>query len=161
MRVGSGIDVHAFADGRELVIGGVKVPHEQGLAGHSDADVLCHAIADAILGATGLGDLGGMFPDEPRWKDVSSIDLLRTVSEAARAEGWVVGNVDATVIAAAPRLAPFRDEMCINVARAIGVDWSAVSVKATTTDGLGFTGRGEGMAAIATVLLHATAGETP
>lgn len=161
MRIGSGVDVHAFAEGRELVIGGVKLPHERGLDGHSDADVLCHAVADAILGAAGLGDLGGMFPDDPRWKDVSSIDLLRTVCEAARAEGWVVGNVDATVIASAPRLAPFRDEMCVNIARAIGVDRSAVSVKATTTDGLGFTGRGEGIAAIATVLLGASTGETP
>jgi 2-C-methyl-D-erythritol 2,4-cyclodiphosphate synthase len=161
MRIGSGVDVHAFGDDRELVIGGVKIPYERGLAGHSDADVLCHAIADAVLGAAGLGDLGGMFPDDPRWKDASSIDLLRTVCEAARAEGWEVANVDATVVAAAPRLAPFKEEMRANVAMAIGVDRGAVSVKATTTDGLGFTGRGEGIAAMATVLLDAAAGETP
>jgi 2-C-methyl-D-erythritol 2,4-cyclodiphosphate synthase len=161
MRVGSGFDVHAFADDRRLVIGGVEIPHTRGLAGHSDADVLCHAVADAILGAAGLGDIGTMFPADPRWADASSLVLLATAAEAARDSGWKVRNVDATVIAEEPRLAPFTAEMAANVARALKVEVQVVSVKATTTDGLGFTGRREGMAAMATVLLEAAGGETP
>jgi 2-C-methyl-D-erythritol 2,4-cyclodiphosphate synthase len=161
MRVGSGFDVHAFADGRRLVIGGVDIPHSRGLGGHSDADVLCHAIADAILGAAGLGDIGTMFPAEPQWEDASSLVLLATAAEAARDSGWKVRNVDATVIAEEPRLAPFTAEMAVNVARAVKVEIQVVSVKATTTDGLGFTGRREGMAAMATVLLEPAVGETP
>jgi 2-C-methyl-D-erythritol 2,4-cyclodiphosphate synthase len=161
MRVGSGFDVHAFADDRRLVIGGVEIPHPRGLAGHSDADVLCHAIADAILGAAALGDIGAMFPATAEWEDASSLVLLATASEAARDAGWKVSNVDATVIAEEPRLAPFTAEMASNVARALKVEVQVVSVKATTTDGLGFTGRREGIAGIATVLLEAAVGETP
>jgi 2-C-methyl-D-erythritol 2,4-cyclodiphosphate synthase len=160
MRVGSGFDAHAFVEGRSLVVGGVEIPHTRGLAGHSDADVLCHAIADAILGAAGLGDIGMMFPDEPRWKNASSIELLATAASAARDAGWVIGNIDATVIAEEPRLGPHRTEMIENVAAATGVEPTAVSIKATTTDGLGFTGRREGMAALATVLLDAPGGGT-
>jgi 2-C-methyl-D-erythritol 2,4-cyclodiphosphate synthase len=121
MRVGSGFDAHAFVEGRSLVVGGVEIPHTRGLAGHSDADVLCHAIADAILGAAGLGDIGMMFPDEPRWKNASSIELLATAASAARDAGWVIGNIDATVIAEEPRLGPHRTEMIENVAAATGV----------------------------------------
>ena len=161
MRIGSGFDVHAFAGGRPLIVDGVEIPHPRGLDGHSDADVLCHAIADAILGAAGLGDIGTMFPAEPRWEDASSLDLLATAAEAARDAGWKVRNLDATVIAEEPRLAPFTPEMIANVARVTRADIAVVSVKATTTDGLGFTGRGEGMAALATVLLDAAVGETP
>lgn len=160
MRVGSGFDVHAFADGRRLMVGGVEIPHDRGLAGHSDADVLCHAVADAILGAAGLGDIGTMFPDDPRWKDASSLDLLTAIVEAAGDAGWVVGNIDATVIAEEPRLGPHRSEMIANIATAAGVDRAVVSVKATTTDGLGLTGRREGIAALATVLLDVAGGGT-
>ena len=161
MRVGSGFDVHAFAEDRPLVVGGVVIPYQRGLAGHSDADVLCHAVTDAILGAAGLGDIGAMFPAEPRWKDASSLVLLATAAGSARDAGWNIGNVDATIVAEEPRLAPFTGEMVVNVARAMKVSPEVVSVKATTTDGLGFTGRREGMAAMATVLLEATVAETP
>lgn len=161
MRIGSGFDVHAFAEGRPLVVGGIVVPHTRGLAGHSDADVLCHAITDAILGAAGLGDIGSMFPNEPRWEGASSLVLLSTAAESAGHAGWKVGNVDATIVAEEPRLAPFTAEMAANVARAMGVAPGVVSIKATTTDGLGFTGRREGMAAMATVLLEPAVAETP
>ena len=161
MRIGSGIDVHAFAEGRRLVVGGVEIEHTRGLAGHSDADVLCHAVADAILGAARLGDIGTMFPAEPRWEDASSLELLATAAEAALDAGWKVRNLDVTVIAEEPRLAPYTEEMAANVARAVKADVEAVSIKATTTDGLGFTGRREGIAAMATDLLEAAVGETP
>ena len=161
MRVGSGFDVHAFDAARPLVIGGVEIPDSPGLAGHSDADVLCHAIADAILGAARLGDLGALFPDDPRWENASSLVLLAATVEAARDAGWAIGNVDATVIAQSPPLAPYRPEMIANIASAAQVDQSLISVKATTTDGLGFTGRGEGIAAFATVLLDAIALQAP
>ena len=161
MRVGSGIDVHAFDPDRPLIIGGVEIPDSPGLAGHSDADVLCHAIADAIMGAARLGDLGSLFPNEPRFKDASSLALLGATVDAARDAGWTIANIDSTVIAQAPRLSPYKEEMIANIATAARVDQSFVSVKATTTDGLGFTGRGEGVAAIATVLLDAVALQTP
>lgn len=161
MRIGSGFDAHAFAEGRRLVIGGVEIPHSHGLAGHSDADVLCHAIADAILGAAGLGDLGGRFPADPEWEDASSLVLLATTAEAARDAGWKVRNIDSTVVAEEPRLTPYKPSMTMNIARAVRINEALVSVKATTTDGLGFTGRGEGVAAFATVLLDAVVGETP
>ena len=161
MRVGSGFDVHAFDQARPLIIGGVEIPDSPGLAGHSDADVLCHAIADAIMGAARLGDLGSLFPTDPEWKDASSLVLLAATVEAARDAGWTIGNIDSTVIAEAPRLAPYKAEMIANIATAAQVDQSFVSVKATTTDGLGFTGRGEGIAAMATVLLDAIALQTP
>ena len=161
MRIGSGFDVHAFAEGRPLVVGGIVIPHTRGLAGHSDADVLCHAITDAILGAAGLGDIGSMFPSEPRWEGASSLVLLSTAAESARDAGWKVGNVDVTIVAEEPRLAPFTAEMAVNVAGAVGVEPDVVSIKATTTDGLGFTGRREGMGAMATVLLEPTVAKTP
>lgn len=161
MRVGSGFDVHAFDASRTLVIGGVEIPGSPGLAGHSDADVLCHAIADAILGAARLGDLGSLFPNDPRWANASSLTLLAATVEAARDAGWAIGNIDSTVVAESPRLTDYKAEMIANIATAAKLDQSSVSVKATTTDGLGFTGRGEGIAAFATVLVDAVALQTP
>jgi len=161
MRVGSGFDVHAFDPTRPLIIGGVEIPDSPGLAGHSDADVLCHAIADAILGGARLGDLGALFPNDARWEEASSLVILRATVDAAREAGWAIGNIDATVIAEAPKLSPYKAEMIANIASVTQVDQSFVSVKATTTDGLGFTGRGEGIAAMATVLLDATVLQTP
>jgi 2-C-methyl-D-erythritol 2,4-cyclodiphosphate synthase len=153
-RIGNGFDVHAFVTGRPLVIGGVIVPHDRGLAGHSDADVLLHAIADAMLGALALGDLGRHFPDtDPAWKDADSRRLLREVAAMAATQRYRIGNVDATVIAEAPKLAPFIEAMRNNLAADLGCDVASVSVKATTTDRLGFAGRSEGIAALATVLL--------
>ena len=161
MRVGTGFDVHAFDPTRPLIIGGVEIPDSPGLAGHSDADVLCHAIADAILGAARLGDIGALFPDDPRWENASSLVLLAATVQAARDAGWTVGNIDSTVVAESPPLSPHRAEMIANIAGAAEIDQSLVSVKATTTDGLGFTGRREGIAAFATVLLDAVALQTP
>ena len=156
MRIGTGFDVHALVAGRPLVIGGVTIPHDRGLEGHSDADVLLHAIADAILGALALGDLGRHFPDtDPRWKGADSRALLRHVADLMRQRGFGVGNVDATVIAQAPRLAPHVAAMRRNLAADLGCTVDDVSVKATTTEGLGFAGRGEGIAAMASVLLVA------
>ena len=155
-RVGTGFDAHAFASGRPLVIGGVTLPHDRGLEGHSDADVLLHAIADAILGALAFGDLGRHFPDsDPKWKSADSRRLLRTVAAMMATARYAIGNVDATVIAQAPRIAPFTDAMRANIASDLGCDVAKVSVKATTTDRLGFTGREEGIAAMATVMLAA------
>jgi 2-C-methyl-D-erythritol 2,4-cyclodiphosphate synthase len=154
IRIGNGFDVHALVAGRPLVIGGVTIPFDKGLAGHSDADVLLHAIADAILGAAALGDLGAHFPDtDARWKDADSRDLLRHVVALAGAQGYRVGNVDTTVIAQAPKLAPYIAAMRANIAADLGCAVDQVSVKATTTERLGFTGRGEGIAALAAVLL--------
>ncbi len=154
MRVGIGFDAHAFASGRPLILGAVTIPDARGLAGHSDADVLSHAIADALLGAARLGDLGERFPGDDRWKDASSVEILQDTAAAVEEAGWSIGNVDATLIAEAPRLAPYRDEMMANIAKALGVGTDSVWVKATTTDRLGFTGRGEGIAALAVVALH-------
>jgi len=156
VRIGSGFDVHALVAGRPLVLGGVTVPHDRGLSGHSDADVLLHAIADAILGALALGDLGAHFPDtDPRWAGADSRALLRHVMMLARGQGWRIGNVDATVVAQAPRIAPHVALMRANIAADLECDVGVVSVKATTTERLGFTGRGEGIAAMATVLVVA------
>jgi 2-C-methyl-D-erythritol 2,4-cyclodiphosphate synthase len=156
LRIGNGFDVHAFAAGRPLVIGGVTIPHARGLEGHSDADVLLHAIADAILGALALGDLGRHFPDtDPRWKGADSRRLLREVAGLATAQRWRIGNVDTTIVAQAPRLAPHVDAMRANIAADLGCEIANVSVKATTTERLGFAGREEGIAALATVLLEA------
>ncbi|HEV2221314.1 MAG TPA: 2-C-methyl-D-erythritol 2,4-cyclodiphosphate synthase, partial [Casimicrobiaceae bacterium] len=153
MRIGTGFDVHAFAAGRALVIGGVTIPHDRGLEGHSDADVLLHAIADAVLGALALGDIGTHFPDDdPRWKDADSRRLLREVAALASLQRYRVGNVDTTVIAQAPRLAPHVSAMQANIASDLGCALDCVSVKATTTERLGFAGRGEGIAAMASVL---------
>ena len=154
IRVGSGFDVHALVEGRQLIIGGVTIPHARGLLGHSDADVLLHAIADALLGALALGDLGVHFPDgDARWKDADSRVLLRHVSGLVNGLGWDVGNVDATVIAQAPKMAPHIAQMRINIGQDLGCDPALVSVKATTTERLGFTGRNEGIAAQAVVLV--------
>lgn len=153
-RVGHGYDVHALVPGRALAIGGVTIPSPQGLLGHSDADVLLHAITDALLGAAGLGDIGRHFPDtDPAHAGADSRALLRAVVDRVRAAGWVVGNVDATVIAQAPRLAPYVGRMVERIARDLGVAADAVNVKAKTTERLGFVGRGEGIAAEAVALL--------
>ncbi len=153
-RIGNGFDVHALDAGRKLVLGGVPIPHDRGLAGHSDADVLLHAIADAILGALALGDLGAHFPDsDSRWKDADSRMLLRHVAGLMKREGWRIENVDTTVIAQAPKLAPHVSTMRANIAADLACEIEQVSVKATTTERLGFAGRGEGIAALSTVLL--------
>ena len=155
MRIGNGFDVHALVAGRSLVLGGVAIPHERGLAGHSDADVLLHAVCDAILGALALGDIGMHFPDtDARWKDADSRALLRQVAALTSAQGWRIGNLDVTVIAEAPKLAPHVPAMRANLAGDLACDIGAISVKATTTERLGFAGRGEGIAALATVLLR-------
>ena len=154
IRVGNGFDVHALVADRPLVLGGVVIPFERGLLGHSDADVLLHAVADAILGALALGDLGAHFPDtDPRWKGVDSRVLLRHIVALASDRGYRIGNVDATVIAQAPKLAPHIPAMRANLAADLRCAVGDVSVKATTTEHLGFTGRGEGMATMASVLV--------
>jgi 2-C-methyl-D-erythritol 2,4-cyclodiphosphate synthase len=154
-RIGNGFDVHALVPGRRLVLGGITIPFDRGLDGHSDADALLHAICDALLGALALGDLGAHFPDDdPRWKDVDSRQLLRHVMGVVAARGWVVGNLDATIIAQAPKIAPHVPAMIANIAADLRCDPGCVSVKATTTERLGFAGRGEGIAALATVLLE-------
>jgi 2-C-methyl-D-erythritol 2,4-cyclodiphosphate synthase len=157
IRIGNGFDVHALVEGRRLVLGGVTVPFDRGLDGHSDADVLVHAVCDAMLGALALGDLGAHFPDtDARWKDADSRELLRHVNALALTAGWRVGNLDTTVIAQAPKLAPHVAEMRANLAIDLRRDVADISVKATTTERLGFAGRGEGIAALATVLLVST-----
>ena len=153
MRIGQGYDVHEIDEGRPLVLGGVTIPDHPGLAGHSDADVISHAIADALLGAAGLGDLGALFPASDEWRDASSLRILEEVGRTLRREGWEISNVDATLIAESPRLAPYRDAMIDRVSEALAVDRSRVSLKGTTSDGLGFTGRGQGMAAVAVALV--------
>ena len=154
-RIGTGFDVHPLVAGRRLVIGGVTIPFERGLAGHSDADVLLHAIADALLGALALGDLGRHFPDtDPRWQNADSRALLRHVAMLVGSAGYGVGNVDATIVAQAPRMAPHVDAMRANIAADLGCDAGRVSVKAKTTERLGFAGRGEGIAAMAVALLE-------
>ena len=154
IRIGNGFDVHALVAGRPLILGGVTIPYERGLEGHSDADVLVHAIGDAILGALALGDLGKHFPDtDPRWKGADSRALLRHIVELMHGRGYRIGNVDATVIAQAPKLAPHVAAMRANLAADLRCTVEDVSVKATTTERLGFTGRGEGMATMASVLV--------
>jgi 2-C-methyl-D-erythritol 2,4-cyclodiphosphate synthase len=154
IRIGHGFDVHAFAAGRKLIIGGVDIPHELGLLGHSDADVLLHAICDALLGAAGLGDIGRHFPDsDARYKGIDSRELLRHVAGLLAERGWKAGNVDATIIAQAPKMAPHIAAMVANIAADLGVAAGMVNVKATTTERLGFTGRGEGIAAEAVCLI--------
>jgi 2-C-methyl-D-erythritol 2,4-cyclodiphosphate synthase len=155
VRIGQGFDVHQLVAGRALVIGGVAIPYEKGLLGHSDADVLLHAICDALLGAAALGDIGRHFPDsDARYKGIDSRELLRHVAELLRSRGYAVVNVDATIIAQAPRMAPHIAAMVANIAADLRVDPGAVNVKATTTEELGFTGRGEGIAASAVCLLE-------
>lgn len=154
MRVGQGFDAHALVVGRPLVLGGVTIPYPRGLAGHSDADVLTHAVTSACLGAAGLGDLGRHFPaKDPRYLGCDSRMLLRTVAEMLEEHRWYVVNVDATIVAEAPRLAPYVDQMGSNLAADLKVATGDVNIKATTTEGMGYTGRGEGMSAHAIVLL--------
>ena len=155
MRIGQGIDVHALVPGRKLVIGGVHIPFHLGLEGHSDADVLLHAICDALLGAAGLGDIGRHFPDtDAKFSEIDSRMLLRDVAKKLVANKWRVVNVDATVVAQAPRLSPHFARMTGNIATDLGIPAGLVSLKATTTEGLGFTGRGEGIAAMAVALIE-------
>ena len=154
MRTGIGYDIHPFEQGRPLVLGGVTIPHEAGLAGHSDADVLAHALIDALLGAAALGDIGQHFPpDDPSYRDANSLDLLRRAVELVAKAGYRAVNVDATVIAEAPKLSPHIDAMRAALAGALGLDVGAVSVKATSSERLGPVGRGEGIAALAVALL--------
>lgn len=155
MRIGIGSDAHRFADGRPLVLGCVLVDHPTGLAGHSDGDVLSHAVVDAVLGAAGLGDIGTHFPSsDERWRDASSDVFLEQVRSLVEGAGYRVANVDAVVVCEFPQIAPYREKMQAALASALGVDPAAVSVKGTTTDTMGFTGRGEGIAALAAVLLE-------
>lgn len=154
VRIGTGYDLHRLVEGRPLVLGGVTIPFDRGLAGHSDADAICHAVTDAVLGAAAAGDIGRHFPDsDPRWKDASSIDLLRRAAAIVRAAGYTVGNVDVVVIAERPKLGPFVEEMRARVAEALGADVSAVSVKGKTNEGVGELGRGEAVAVHAVAIL--------
>ena len=153
-RVGTGFDAHRLSEDRPLVLGGVTVPHEKGLLGHSDADVLCHALSDAILGAAALGDMGKFFPDtDPKWKGADSLQMLRECVRLAGEKGWQVGNADATVVCEKPKLALYLSAMADKIAQAMGVNGDQVSVKAKTTEGMGFEGREEGLSAQAVVLL--------
>ncbi|MCK6431251.1 2-C-methyl-D-erythritol 2,4-cyclodiphosphate synthase [Betaproteobacteria bacterium PRO7] len=153
-RVGQGYDVHALVPGRRLVLGGVEIAHTHGLLGHSDADVLLHAITDALLGAAGLGDIGRLYPDgDARFKDADSRVLLRDAVARVVSAGWRIENVDCTVIAERPKIAPHVDTMRASIAQCLGIDATAVNVKGKTTERLGFTGRGEGIAALAVALL--------
>lgn len=154
MRVGFGYDVHAFAEGRKLILGGVEIPYEQGLQGHSDADVLTHAVMDALLGAAAMGDIGLLFPDsDPRYKGASSLDLLQQVVAVLKSQCYTCSNLDCTLVAEAPKLAPYREKIRKKLAMALGISIEQVSIKATTTEGLGFTGRKEGLAAYACCLI--------
>ncbi len=155
MRIGYGYDVHRLTEGRKLILGGVEIPFEKGLLGHSDADVLTHAAADALLGAAALGDIGKLFPDtDPRYEGADSLKLLSEVCKLLSEKGYAIGNLDCTLIAQRPKIAPYIEKMRENLARACGVEVDQISVKATTEEGLGFTGAGEGMAASATALLN-------
>ncbi|MCI2058741.1 MAG: 2-C-methyl-D-erythritol 2,4-cyclodiphosphate synthase [Oscillibacter sp.] len=155
LRVGQGYDVHRLEAGRPLILGGVEIPFEKGLLGHSDADVLVHAVMDALLGAAGLGDIGALFPDtDSRYRNISSLELLRRVAQALRSAGFTVVNIDATLIAQAPKIAPYKDLMRRAMAEALGISPEQVGVKATTEEHLGFTGAGQGMAAHAAALLE-------
>ena len=156
IRVGLGYDAHKFDDSRPLILGGMLIPDAPGLAGHSDADVLSHAIADALLGAARLGDLGTLFPDNATWRDASSLDILSHTARAVTDAGWSINNVDATVVAETPKLAPFRDNMIDLIAASLGIATSAVWVKGTSTDGLGWEGDREGIGALAVVLIERT-----
>ena len=154
MRIGLGYDVHRLVEGRKLIMGGVEIPYEKGLLGHSDADVLLHAIMDALLGAAALGDIGKHFPDtDPAYKGISSIKLLKHVGELLEKNLFLIENIDATIIAQAPKMRPYIDAMRQNIADALGIELSQVNVKATTEEGLGFTGSGEGISSQAICLL--------
>ena len=155
MRIGMGYDVHKLVDNRKLILGGVEIEYEKGLLGHSDADVVVHAIMDALLGAAALGDIGKHFPDtDPKYKGISSIELLKHVGKLLKENGYVIGNIDATIICQRPKLAPYREEMVQNVARALEIETNQVCIKATTEEGLGFTGEGKGISSQAIALLQ-------
>jgi len=155
MRIGIGFDAHALVQGRELILGGVRIPFHMGLLGHSDADVLTHAVCDAVLGAAALGDIGLHFPDnDAAFRGMDSLILLRRCTDMVNSAGFMVVNVDAVVIAQAPRILPYRDKMAQHLAQALGIDASSMNVKATTTEKMGFTGRGEGIAAQAICLIQ-------
>lgn len=159
IRIGQGYDVHKLVEGRRLILCGVPVPHSTGLLGHSDADVAVHALMDAILGALALGDIGQLFPDtDPAWKDADSMELLKAVMADPRVSEWEIGNLDLTIIAQKPKLLPFNLEMRTNLARVLDLPLDRVSVKATTTEKLGFEGREEGIAATCVILLEKTVG---
>lgn len=154
IRVGQGMDIHALVPGRPLILGGVTIPHDKGLLGHSDADALLHAITDALLGAAGLGDIGRMFPDsDERWRGADSRELLRQAMGRVRAAGWRVGNVDATIVCQSPRIAPHAAAMAAHIGADLGVAADAISIKGKTAEGLGFAGRREGIAVQAVALL--------
>lgn len=154
MRIGHGYDVHKLVTGRKLILGGVTIPHETGLLGHSDADVLAHAVSDALLGAAALGDIGGFFPDnDPKYQDADSIELLRQVCDELYDRGYAIENIDATVIAQAPKLKPYIEQMRKNLAQACEINVNQISIKATTEEHLGFTGRKEGIAVHAVCLI--------
>ena len=154
MRIGQGYDVHRLTEGRDLILGGVKIPYDKGLLGHSDADVLVHAVMDALLGAAALGDIGEHFPDtDPAYKGISSIELLRHVGKLLEENCYIIENIDATIIAQKPKLKEYRPQMVDNIAGALGIEKSRVNVKATTEEGLGFTGNGEGISSQAITLL--------
>lgn len=154
MRIGHGYDVHKLLEGRKLIVGGVEIPHTLGLLGHSDADVLLHAISDALLGACAMGDIGAMFPDtDPEWEGADSLKLLEAVVKRLNDDGFYIENIDSTLIAQKPKMKPYINEMRRNIANACGIDISCVSVKATTEERLGFTGREEGISAHAVVLI--------
>ncbi len=156
MRIGQGYDVHRLVEGRKLILGGVEIPYDKGLLGHSDADVLIHAVMDALLGAAALGDIGQHFPDtDPAYKGISSIELLRKVGKLLEQKGYVIENIDATIIAQRPKLAAYRPQMAKNIEQALNLEEGRVSVKATTEEGLGFTGTGEGISSQAITLLTA------
>ena len=156
-RIGIGYDVHPLVEGRKLIVGGVTIPYERGLGGHSDADVVAHAIVDALLGAANLGDIGSHFsPEDPKHAGASSIGFLEQVASLLRERRWKVGNVDATIVVQKPRLSPYLSQMRTNVAKALGVGVDVVSIKAKSTNGLGFEGRGEGIAAQAVALIEQT-----
>ena len=162
MRIGQGYDVHRLVEGRKLIIGGVDIPYEKGLLGHSDADVLLHAVMDALLGAAALGDIGQHFPDsDERYKGISSIPLLKKVGKILQENGYMIENIDSTVIAQRPKLLPYRPQMAENIAAALGIEKEQVSVKATTEEGLGFTGTGEGISAQAIALLSSVVDYAP
>lgn len=159
MRVGLGYDSHPFAEGRRLVLGGIEIAHERGLAGHSDADAVAHAVTDALLGASGLGDIGRHFPpSDERWRDADSIDLLRRAAHLAAEQNYQVVNVDVTVVCETPKIAAHADSMSAHLADALGIASSAVSVKGKTNEGMGWIGRGEGIAAMAVVLVDRVEG---
>ncbi len=154
-RIGNGYDVHRLVEGRKLILGGVDIPHDKGLDGHSDADALCHAICDAMLGAVGAGDIGHYFPDtDPQWKGISSLVLLEKVGQVVKDQGYKVSNTDATIVAQNPKLAPYVDKMKQNIAKALAIGPGQVNVKATTTEKLGFPGREEGIAVDAVALVE-------